>query len=77
METDFKKSYFSDASKRWEMLSTSLEMGAIVDDEGYITITGRVDDVINVSGHRMGTAEIESAIKKTFPHRRGGSGQQT
>ena len=32
------------------------------DDEGYYWITGRVDDVINVSGHRLGTAEIESAL---------------
>ncbi len=32
------------------------------DDDGYYWITGRVDDVINVSGHRMGTAEIESAL---------------
>ncbi|GBU09107.1 acetyl-CoA synthetase [Gammaproteobacteria bacterium] len=32
------------------------------DDSGYYWITGRVDDVINVSGHRMGTAEIESAL---------------
>jgi acetyl-CoA synthetase len=36
----------------------------MVDEDGYITITGRTDDVINVSGHRMGTAEVESAIKK-------------
>ena len=32
------------------------------DDEGYYWVTGRVDDVINVSGHRLGTAEIESAL---------------
>ncbi len=36
--------------------------GARRDEEGYFWITGRVDDVINVSGHRMGTAEIESAL---------------
>jgi acetyl-CoA synthetase len=37
--------------------------GAIVDKEsGYYTITGRIDDVLNVSGHRMGTMEIESAL---------------
>ena len=36
--------------------------GARRDDDGYYWITGRVDDVINVSGHRMGTAEIESAL---------------
>jgi acetyl-CoA synthetase len=32
------------------------------DEDGYYWITGRIDDVINVSGHRMGTAEIESAL---------------
>ncbi len=36
--------------------------GAKRDEEGYYWITGRMDDVINVSGHRLGTAEIESAI---------------
>lgn len=36
--------------------------GARRDSRGYYWITGRVDDVINVSGHRMGTAEVESAI---------------
>ena len=36
--------------------------GARRDDDGYYWITGRVDDVINVSGHRMGTAEVESAL---------------
>ena len=36
--------------------------GAEKDDLGYYKITGRVDDVINVSGHRMGTAEVESAL---------------
>ena len=36
--------------------------GANRDADGYFWITGRVDDVINVSGHRMGTAEVESAL---------------
>lgn len=36
--------------------------GAARDDEGYYWLMGRVDDVINVSGHRLGTAEIESAL---------------
>ncbi len=36
--------------------------GAERDEMGYYKITGRVDDVINVSGHRMGTAEVESAL---------------
>ncbi|KAG1245829.1 hypothetical protein G6F68_014902 [Rhizopus microsporus] len=36
--------------------------GASIDKDGYIWIRGRVDDVINVSGHRLSTAEIESAL---------------
>ncbi|ERG96540.1 acetate--CoA ligase [Haloquadratum walsbyi] len=38
------------------------EDGAKIDDDGYITVLGRVDDVLNVSGHRLGTMEIESSI---------------
>ncbi|MEF8801983.1 MAG: acetate--CoA ligase [Halolamina sp.] len=38
------------------------EDGAKIDENGYITVLGRVDDVLNVSGHRLGTMEIESAI---------------
>ena len=34
----------------------------IGDQDGYYWITGRVDDVINISGHRMGSAEVESAL---------------
>ncbi|WP_457596046.1 acetate--CoA ligase [Hydrogenimonas sp.] len=62
----FVKSYFGDAKKDGKPVYFSGD-GAVMDEEGYITITGRVDDVINVSGHRMGTAEIEAAIKK-HPH---------
>ena len=36
--------------------------GALRNDEGFFRITGRVDDVLNVSGHRIGTAEVENAI---------------
>ena len=36
--------------------------GARRDDDGYYWITGRIDDVLNVSGHRIGTAEVEGAI---------------
>jgi acetyl-CoA synthetase len=36
--------------------------GAMRDEDDYYRITGRVDDVLNVSGHRMGTAEVESAL---------------
>ena len=59
----FKKSYFGDCKKDGKPVYFSGD-GAMIDDNGYITITGRTDDVINVSGHRMGTAEIEAAIKK-------------
>jgi acetyl-CoA synthetase len=38
------------------------EDGAKIDDDGYITVLGRVDDVINVSWHRIGTMEVESSI---------------
>jgi acetyl-CoA synthetase len=46
---EFEWAYFSEDS-------------AAIDEDGYITLLGRVDDVINVSGHRFGTMEIESAI---------------
>jgi acetyl-CoA synthetase len=36
--------------------------GARVDEDGYFWLMGRVDDVINISGHRLGTAEVESAL---------------
>jgi acetyl-CoA synthetase len=38
------------------------EDGATVDEDGYVTLLGRVDDVLNVSGHRFATMEIESAV---------------
>ena len=38
------------------------EDGAQSDKDGYYQITGRMDDVFNVSGHRMGTAKVESAL---------------
>ncbi|WP_407277935.1 acetate--CoA ligase [Aromatoleum evansii] len=56
----FKKSYYPDDFKGQLYLAGD---GAIRDKEtGYFTITGRIDDVLNVSGHRMGTMEIESAL---------------
>ena len=56
----FKKSYFPDDFQGKLYLAGD---GAIRDvDTGYFTITGRIDDVLNVSGHRMGTMEIESAL---------------
>ncbi len=55
----FKKSYYPDELKGYYLAGD----GAIRDkDTGYFTITGRIDDVLNVSGHRMGTMEIESAL---------------
>ena len=59
----YKKAYFSDAVKDGKPVYFSGD-GAVLGEDGYITITGRVDDVINVSGHRMGTAEIEAAVKR-------------
>ena len=59
----FKKSYFGDCKKDGKPVYFTGD-GAMMDEDGYITITGRTDDVINVSGHRMGTAEVEAAIKK-------------
>ena len=45
------------------------------DEDGYYWITGRVDDVINVSGHRMGTAEVESRAGRPRQGLRGGGGR--
>ena len=42
--------------------SISPATAAARDEDGYYWITGRVDDVLNVSGHRIGTAEVESAL---------------
>ena len=53
----FEQTYFSTFPGRYFCGD-----GARRDEDGYYWITGRVDDVINVSGHRMGTAEVESAI---------------
>ncbi len=53
----FKEAYF----KMYPGLYFSGD-GARRDEDGYYWITGRMDDVINVSGHRMGTAEVESAL---------------
>jgi len=53
----FKDTYFSQAPGNYFTGD-----GAFVDEDGYYWITGRVDDVLNVSGHRIGTAEVEGAI---------------
>ena len=44
--------------------------GAYRDEDGYFWITGRIDDVMNVSGHRIGTAEVESAPRLVLAGRR-------
>lgn len=55
----FRKSYFPEELKGYYLAGD----GAVRDAErGYFRITGRIDDVLNVSGHRMGTMEIESAL---------------
>jgi acetyl-CoA synthetase len=53
----FKKTYFEKFPGIYDP-----EDGARKDEDGYFWIMGRLDDVINVSGHRLGTAEIESAL---------------
>ena len=55
----FKKTYFSQCPGYYFTGD-----GATRDEDGYYWITGRVDDVLNVSGHRIGTAEIEGGIGK-------------
>ena len=55
----FKKTYFSQF-KGYYFTGD----GARRDEDGYYFITGRVDDVLNVSGHRIGTAEVEGAVGK-------------
>ena len=56
----FKKAYFSEFHGKPGIYFTG--DGARQDKDGYFWIVGRIDDVLNVSGHRIGTAEIESAL---------------
>ena len=55
----FKKSYFPEELQGYYLAGDGAVRSA---DRGYFRITGRIDDVLNVSGHRMGTMEIESAL---------------
>ena len=55
----YKKTYFPEDFKGKLYLAGD---GASMDDEGYFRIVGRIDDVLNVSGHRLGTMEVESAL---------------
>jgi acetyl-CoA synthetase len=54
----YKDEYFSEISDEIYYV----EDGAKRDEDGYYTITGRIDDVLNVSGHRLSTVEIENAL---------------
>jgi acetyl-CoA synthetase len=54
----FKETYFD----KWDDTTYLVGDAARKDEDGYFWVIGRVDDVINVSGHRMSTAEVESAI---------------
>jgi len=54
----FKETYFS----KWDETTYFVGDAARKDEDGYFWIVGRVDDVVNVSGHRLSTAEVESAI---------------
>ncbi|HEY2976775.1 MAG TPA: acetate--CoA ligase [Burkholderiaceae bacterium] len=55
----YKKSYYPPELKGYYLAGDGASRDA---ERGYFTITGRIDDVLNVSGHRMGTMEIESAL---------------
>jgi acetyl-CoA synthetase len=54
----FKETYYS----KWDETTYFVGDAARKDEDGYFWILGRVDDVVNVSGHRLSTAEVESAI---------------
>jgi acetyl-CoA synthetase len=55
----YKKTYWPDDFKNKLYLAGD---GASMDEDGYFRIVGRIDDVLNVSGHRLGTMEVESAL---------------
>jgi len=55
----YKKTYYPDDFKGKYYLAGD---GASTDENGYFRIVGRIDDVLNVSGHRLGTMEVESAL---------------
>lgn len=57
----YKSTYFSKIINAHRPIYFSGD-GALYDENGYIKITGRVDDVINISGHRVGSAEVESIL---------------
>ena len=57
----YKKTYFSDYTVGGHSVYFTGD-GARMDADGYLWVVGRVDDVLNVAGHRIGTAEVESAL---------------
>ena len=57
----YKKTYFGDIKQNGRPVYFTGD-GARLDDDGYLWVMGRVDDVLNVAGHRIGTAEVESAL---------------
>ena len=57
----YKDEYFSEVDEQ----TYYVEDGATCDETGAYTITGRIDDVLNVSGHRLSTVEIENALQGT------------
>jgi acetyl-CoA synthetase len=59
---EYWREYSDTDSDDWHDWTYFPEDGAKIDEDDYITVLGRVDDVLNVSGHRLGTMEIESAI---------------
>ena len=61
VDTYFARYCKNPKSKKWQDWPYMTGDAAVVADDGYVRILGRIDDVINVSGHRLGTKEIESA----------------
>jgi acetyl-CoA synthetase len=61
VDTYFARYCKDPKSKRWQDWPYMTGDAAVVAEDGYVRILGRIDDVINVSGHRLGTKEIESA----------------
>ena len=59
----FVETYFSRFGKETYLVGDA----ARIDKDGYYWIIGRIDDVVNVSGHRLSTAEVESASWRTRP----------
>jgi acetyl-CoA synthetase len=57
----YNKTYFGDIRKNGRPVYFTGD-GARFDEDGYLWVVGRVDDVLNVAGHRIGTAEVESAL---------------